>query len=139
MYQDKKMSLKINLQGHLSFFDSDLLHYSVPKDLFGDVIHAEGEYVHDLRGTKFAPDGEPWRLQHSVNRNGNLYPDHPMASITCPFDINHGDRFDFLVSVSSSAKALSDVWIQSNLDRITSQIKRQFGTGLGDLINGVKS
>ena len=80
----------------------------VRKGLFGDIIHAEGEYVHDLRRGKFNPDGEPWRLQHSVNRNGNLYPDHPMASITCPFDINHGDRFDFLVSVSSRAKALNE-------------------------------
>ena len=80
----------------------------VRKGLFGDVVHAEGEYVHDLRGTKFNPSGEPWRLQHSADRNGNLYPDHPMASISCPFNINHGDRFDFLVSVSSRAKTLNE-------------------------------
>jgi predicted dehydrogenase len=79
----------------------------VRKGVLGDVLHAEGGYVHDLRMVKFNPLEEPWRLQHSVSRNGNLYPDHPMARILRLLDINHGDRFDSLVSMSTKAVMLN--------------------------------
>ena len=79
----------------------------VRKGVLGDILHAEGGYVHDLRMVKFNPLEEPWRLQHSINRNGNLYPDHPMSRIMRLLDINHGDRFDHLVSMSSKAIMLN--------------------------------
>jgi len=79
----------------------------IRKGVLGDVLHAEGGYVHDLRMVKFNPLEEPWRLQHSVARNGNLYPDHPMARIMRLLDINHGDRFDSLVSMSTKAVMLN--------------------------------
>ena len=75
--------------------------------LLGDVIHAEAGYVHDLRLVKFDPEREPWRLAHSMSRNGNLYPDHPMSAIMPALDINHGDRFESLVSMSSKAVCLN--------------------------------
>ena len=40
--------------------------------LFGEIVHATGGYVHDLRLVKFDPEREPWRLQHSIDRNGNV-------------------------------------------------------------------
>jgi len=80
----------------------------IQKGLFGEVTHAEGGYVHDLRLVKFDPEREPWRLQPSIERNGNLYPDHPMSNIFPHMDINHGDRIDYLVSMSSSAQTLND-------------------------------
>jgi len=76
--------------------------------VFGDIIHFESGYIHDLRLVKFDPEREPWRLQHSVDRNGNLYPDHPTARAIPIMDINHGDRFDYLVSLSSTANMLND-------------------------------
>jgi predicted dehydrogenase len=79
----------------------------VRKGVLGEVLHAEGGYVHDLRMVKFNPLEEPWRLQHSVTRNGNLYPDHPMQRILRLLDINHGDRFDYLVSMSTKAVMLN--------------------------------
>ena len=42
------------------------------KGVFGQLFCATGGYVHDLRLVKFDPEREPWRLQHSVDRNGNL-------------------------------------------------------------------
>jgi Glycosyl hydrolase 109, C-terminal domain/Oxidoreductase family, NAD-binding Rossmann fold len=79
----------------------------VRQGLMGEVLHAEGGYVHDLRMVKFSPTEEPWRLEHSATRNGNLYPDHPMARILRLLDINHGDRFDRLVSMSTKAVMLA--------------------------------
>ena len=75
--------------------------------LLGDIVHCEGGYVHDLRMVKFDPNEEPWRLQHSVDRNGNLYPDHPSCQMIPVMDVNHGDRFDYMVSMSSSAVMLN--------------------------------
>ncbi len=79
----------------------------VRQGIFGDIIHAESGYVHDLRRVKFPGGSEPWRLQHSIERNGNLYPDHPLNRIMPAMEINHGDRFDFVVSMSSRALALN--------------------------------
>ena len=80
----------------------------IQKGLLGDIIHAETGYIHDLRFVKFDPGQEPWRLQQSINRNGNLYPDHPMNKMLPALDINHGDRIDFLVSMSSFGGMLND-------------------------------
>lgn len=80
----------------------------VQKGILGEILHAESGYVHDLRLVKFDPEREPWRLQHSVTRNGNLYPDHPMNKIMAYMNINHGDRLDFLVSMSSKAMMLNE-------------------------------
>ena len=88
------------------FGDMTLLNM-VQKGLLGDILHVESGYVHDLRRVKFDPDEEPWRLQHAINRNGNLYPDHPMRNMMPTLDINHGDRFDYLVSMSSKSVMLN--------------------------------
>lgn len=78
------------------------------KGVFGEIRHAEAGYVHDLRLVKFDPEREPWRLWHSVYRNGNLYPDHPTTRIMPLLDINHGDRFKTIVSLSSSSMMLNE-------------------------------
>ncbi len=80
----------------------------VRKGVFGDIIHAESGYVHDLRKVKFPGGTEPWRLWHSIERNGNLYPDHPLNRIMPAMDINRGDRFADLVSMSSRAATLNE-------------------------------
>lgn len=80
----------------------------IRKGLFGDIVHAETGYIHDLRFVKFSPDEEPWRLQHSIDRNGNLYPDHPMNKMLPALDINHGDKIDYLVSMSSFGGMLNE-------------------------------
>jgi hypothetical protein len=80
----------------------------IQKGMLGDIVHAETGYIHDLRFVKYDPGQEPWRLQHSINRNGNLYPDHPMKKMLPALDINHGDRIDFLVSMSSFGGLLAE-------------------------------
>lgn len=80
----------------------------IRKGILGEILHAETGYVHDLRMVKFNPEEEPWRLQHAINRNGNLYPDHPMNKMLPALDINHGDRIDFLVSMSTKSVMLNE-------------------------------
>lgn len=80
----------------------------IRQGVLGDMIHAECGYVHDLRRVKFPGGTEPWRLQHSIDRNGNLYPDHPLNTAMAALDINHGDRFEHIVSMSSRSGVLNE-------------------------------
>ena len=96
----------------------------IRKGLLGDIVHAETGYIHDLRFVKYSPEQEPWRLQHSIDRNGNLYPDHPMKRMLPALDINHGDRIDFLVSMSSFGGLLSEyagIYYKNPNHRLTKQ------------------
>lgn len=73
--------------------------------LFGDIVHAEGAYIHDLaEGWLFNKNAyaDMWRLKENAKRNGSLYPTHGLGPIAQCMDINRGDRMDFLVSVSSA-------------------------------------
>ena len=81
----------------------------VRQELLGELIHAEAGYLHDLRLLKLDPkfyQGE-WRVKHSFNRNGNLYPTHGLGPVAQCLNINRGNQFDFLVSMSSKSRGLN--------------------------------
>jgi len=98
----------------------------VRQGLFGEIVHLQGGYQHDLRPVKFN-DGKAvrgpgvefgerafsearWRTQHSVTRNGDLYPTHGLGPIAHWININRGNRFTKLSSIASKARGLHD-WI----------------------------
>jgi hypothetical protein len=77
----------------------------VRNGLFGEIVHAEGAYIHELaEELLFNKKGyaDMWRLKENATRNGSLYPTHGLGPIAQCMDINRGDRMDFLVSVSSA-------------------------------------
>jgi len=79
----------------------------VKKGLFGELLHAECGYLHDLRGVKFDVQGEgAWRRAHSMTSNGDLYPTHGLGPIAQCFDINRGNGFDYLVSAGTKTRGL---------------------------------
>jgi len=79
----------------------------VRQGLLGELLHGEAGYMHDLRHTKLVLRGEGlWRGEHSVKRNGNLYPTHGLGPISQCMNINRGDKFDYLVSMSTNARGL---------------------------------
>ena len=73
--------------------------------LFGELTHGEGAYIHDLRSQmrEIGRGTGSWRTGHHVRVDGNLYPTHGLGPIAQYMNINRGDRFDYLVSVSSPA------------------------------------
>jgi len=96
----------------------------VRQGLFGELIHLQGGYQHDLRGVKLN-DGEhayghgcemgdkafseaKWRTNHSVYRDGDLYPTHGIGPIAHYININRGNRFLNLCSFSSKPRGLHD-------------------------------
>ncbi|MCU0377528.1 MAG: Gfo/Idh/MocA family oxidoreductase [Bacteroidales bacterium] len=70
--------------------------------LFGDIVHGEGAYIHDLRYLNFDKNGyaDMWRLKEN-QRNGNLYPTHGLGPVCQVMNINRGDRMDYLTSIST--------------------------------------
>jgi hypothetical protein len=89
-------------------YEEMMIFNMVRQGLFGELIHAEGAYNHDLRDIKFASEGEAlWRTAHSIKRDGNLYPTHGLGPIAQYMDINRGDQFDFMVSMSSMSRGLN--------------------------------
>lgn len=96
----------------------------VRQGLFGELIHLQGGYQHDLREVKFNDGNKAygggcefgekgwteasWRTQHSVHRNGDLYPTHGIGPIAHYININRGNRFLNLSSFSSKARGLNN-------------------------------
>ncbi|MDU1891236.1 MAG: Gfo/Idh/MocA family oxidoreductase [Dysgonomonas sp.] len=68
--------------------------------VFGDLTHCECGYQHDTRYASFGPDGEMlWRAQRQSN--GNPYPTHAIGPVAQWLNINRGNKFEYLVSMSS--------------------------------------
>jgi predicted dehydrogenase len=81
----------------------------VREGLFGDVLHCEAGYQHDCRFLAFTPDGKlTWRGEHAAKFNGNLYPTHPVGPAAQWMNINRGDRFVSLTSVSTASHGLQE-------------------------------
>jgi len=101
----------------------------VRQNVFGELIHLQGGYQHDLREVKFNDGKNPygggaefgekgfseaqWRTQHSVNRNGDLYPTHGIGPLAMMLNINRGNRLTKLVSYSSKARGLHDFIVKT--------------------------
>jgi len=77
---------------------------------FGELVHAEGAYIHDLLSLNFRKDGyyEMWRLEENATRDGNLYPMHGLGPVCWAMNINRGDRMEYLSSMSSDDYMMRD-------------------------------
>ncbi|MFN8646579.1 MAG: Gfo/Idh/MocA family oxidoreductase [Gemmatimonadales bacterium] len=95
-------------------FELMALHL-VRQGLLGEVLHGEAAYLHDLREIKFSAEGEGlWRRAWSITRNGNLYPTHGLGPVANCMDINRGDRFLRVTSMSSPSRGLQ-AWREEHL------------------------
>ena len=87
----------------------------VRQGIFGEVLHGECAYNHDLREVKFSTDGEGlWRRAHAMRRNGNFYPTHGLGPIAQCMNINRGNQLDYLVSMSGPSRGLQ-LWRDERL------------------------
>ena len=85
-----------------------LLFNMVRQGVFGELLHAECGYLHDLREWKFGEAYYPhdWRLQHSIRRNADLYPTHGLGPVSQWMDITRGNKFEHLTSFSTQSRGL---------------------------------
>ena len=122
----------------------------VRQGLFGELLHCQGGYQHDLRDVKFNDGKQPygggvefnssgyseskWRTQHSIDRNGDLYPTHGVGPISTMLDINRGNRFSHITSTSSQSRGLKKHIINNGgKDHPSANIEFR----LGDIVTSV--
>ncbi|MCL1059061.1 Gfo/Idh/MocA family oxidoreductase [Shewanella gelidimarina] len=77
----------------------------VRQGVFGELLHGEAAYIHELRWQmkEINQKTGSWRTYWHTKRNGNLYPTHGLGPVSQYMNINRGDRFDYLTSMSSPA------------------------------------
>jgi hypothetical protein len=118
--------------------------------LFGEIIHLEGGYQHNLRGI-FFNDGKSndvgplygppafseaqWRTQFNIDRNADIYPTHGVGPLMHYADINYGNRFTNLVSFSSKARGLSTYIDEIAHGNATAKINYKNGDVITTMIN----
>ena len=101
----------------------------VRQGVLGEVLHAEAGYLHDLREVKFSKEGEGlWRRAWAQKLNGNLYPTHGLGPVAQCMNINRGDQFDFLVSMSSPSRGLHEYALEK-FGPGSSQAREQYVLG----------
>lgn len=99
------------------------VHNMVQKGLFGELLHLQGGYQHDLRGVLFNDGITPynsgaefgakgyseakWRTQHYVDRNGENYPTHGLGPVSTMININRGNRLTALSSIATKSRGLN--------------------------------
>ncbi len=116
------------------FFEMATLNMA-QQGIFGDLVHVEGAYLHDLRqlsfnerltegssyqpGVGMGPEDqqrqlpgvsgyyEKWRLEYNAVHTGNPYPTHGIGPVAQILGIHRGDKMNYLVSLSSAQKGLT--------------------------------
>jgi predicted dehydrogenase len=116
----------------------------VRQGMFGSLSHVQCGYQHDLREVKFN-DGKQaygggvefgakgfseakWRTQHSIDRNGDLYPTHGLGPVAEMLNINRGNQFAYLTSMASPAMGLHQyIEEKGGKDHPNAQVKFKCG------------
>jgi hypothetical protein len=126
----------------------------VRQGLFGELIHLQGGYQHDLRDVKLNDGVHPfghgvefgekafseakWRTDHSVFRNGDLYPTHGVGPLAHCININRGNRFLSLCSFSTKARGLHNHIVkQAGENHPNAKVKFNLGDVVTTSINCV--
>jgi len=104
-------------------------HQQYTPDNQGDLLYGEGAYLHDLREELFSNAGEGlWRRTEHTQRNGNLYPTHGFGPVANYLGIQRGDRFSYMVSMSSPQRGL-DRYRTRHVKTGDSRLSEKYVTG----------
>ena len=107
-----------------------MVNRMVHEGVFGEVLHAEAAYLHDLRGIlNEGRDEGLWRRAWHTRANANLYPTHGLGPVSWYLDVHQGDRYDYMVSVSGPERGLSMYREETVKDKADPKWKEQYITG----------
>lgn len=116
----------------------------VREGMFGQMTYAHCGYQHDLRevkfndgkrymggGVEFGPKAHAearWRTQHSIDRNGDLYPTHGLGPVAHWLDINRGNQFTYLSSFATPSLGLNKYVVdKGGKDHPNAKVKFKLG------------
>lgn len=83
------------------FFELNTLNMA-QQGLFGDILHAEGSYIHNL-DEYWDRYWNNWRLDYNSGHRGDIYPTHGFGPACQLLDIHRGDRINTLVAMDTKA------------------------------------
>ncbi len=111
------------------FFEIATLNMA-QKGLFGEIVHCEGAYIHDLRWLNFDENGywNMWRLKHLEKEDGNTYPTHGFGPIAHIMNLHRGDKMDYIVSMSSNQFGMS-AYAKDKFGADSDYAKREYKKG----------
>lgn len=88
------------------FFEMNTLNMA-QQGLFGEVLHVEGSYIHNLKD--FWPYyWNNWRLDYNHENRGDVYATHGMGPACQLLDMHRGDRMTTLVAMDTKAVCAPD-------------------------------
>ncbi|MBR2731335.1 MAG: Gfo/Idh/MocA family oxidoreductase [Clostridia bacterium] len=87
----------------------------VKQGVFGEIIHMQGGYQHDLRDEIcLGRENRHGRLYNFQHRNGELYPTHQLGPISKVLGINRGNRYIALSAMASKSRGLNE-WTRKHM------------------------
>jgi predicted dehydrogenase len=86
------------------FFELTTLNMA-QQGLFGEILHAEGAYIHNLE-PYWADYWNNWRLDYNASHRGDLYATHGMGPACLALNIHRGDKMNYLVSMDTKAVSI---------------------------------
>ena len=93
------------------FFELTVLNMA-QKGLLGDIVYAEGGYIHQLEDFWDAYEGD-WRMVFNKTHRGDVYPTHGMGPACQVLNIHRGDKMNYLVSMDAAAKSIPE-WLKAD-------------------------
>lgn len=83
------------------FFELATLNMA-QKGLFGEVLHVQGAYIHNLEDF-WGDYWNNWRLEYNRKYRGDVYPTHGIGPDCQVLNIHRGDRMEYLVAMDTKA------------------------------------
>ncbi|MEG0602647.1 MAG: Gfo/Idh/MocA family oxidoreductase [Mucinivorans sp.] len=88
------------------FFELTTLNMA-QKGLFGEILYAEGAYIHNLE--PFWKDyWNDWRLQYNIKNYGDLYPTHGLGPVCQALNMHRGDKMNYLVAMQTKTVSIPE-------------------------------
>ena len=107
----------------------------IKEGIFGECVHAEGGYRHDLRQEICSgKENRHDRLANYTCRTGDVYTTHELGPIAKYFNINRGNRMVTLCSVASKSVGLNE-WSRQHRGAEDEVTRRRFN--MGDVITTI--
>lgn len=92
------------------FFELTTLNMA-QQGVFGEILHAEGAYIHNLADFWDYYEGD-WRMTHNREFRGDVYATHGMGPACQALDIHRGDKMNILVAMDTKPVNIPEYLIE---------------------------
>ncbi len=96
------------------FFELTTLNM-IQKGIFGEILYAEGAYIHQLEKFWNAYESD-WRMEFNRHNRGDVYPTHGMGPACQALNIHRGDKMNYLVSMDSKPVSIPRFLVKEGKD-----------------------